>query len=176
MAQRYIAFDVETPNSYNDRMSAIGITIIENDEIIETKYFLVNPETHFDDFNIQLTGITPEMVIDQPNFATLWLEIEPIMDSGLLIAHNAPFDMSVLAKCLSAYQIEWHPYTYYACTCAMGRECYPELEHHKLNTLCEHLGFELDHHNAASDSEACAKLLLNYFDHGMNADQFIKEQ
>ena len=27
MAQRYIAFDVETPNAYNDRISAIGITV-----------------------------------------------------------------------------------------------------------------------------------------------------
>ena len=27
---RFIAFDVETPNSRNDRMSAIGITVIEN--------------------------------------------------------------------------------------------------------------------------------------------------
>ena len=43
MAQRYIAFDVETPNSYNDRMSAIGITVIENNQIVDTIYSLVNP-------------------------------------------------------------------------------------------------------------------------------------
>ena len=27
-SRRIIAFDVETPNSYNDRMSAIGVVII----------------------------------------------------------------------------------------------------------------------------------------------------
>ena len=32
---RYIAFDVETPNHLNNRMSAIGITIIEDGEIID---------------------------------------------------------------------------------------------------------------------------------------------
>lgn len=106
MSQRYIAFDVETPNSFNDRMSAIGITVIEDNNIVDTFYSLVNPEAKFDDFNIQLTGITPEMVAGSLNFAQLWQEIEPIMDSGLLIAHNAPFDMSVLAKCLTAYHIE----------------------------------------------------------------------
>lgn len=174
MAQRYIAFDVETPNSYNDRMSAIGITVVEDNKIVDTIYSLVNPETHFDPFNIQLTGISPEMVEDQPTFVQLWEKIEPIMDSGLLVAHNAPFDMSVLAKCLSAYQIDWHPYTYYACTCAMGRECYPELDHHKLNTLCEYLNIELAHHNAGSDSEACANLLIDYLNHGMNTDKFLR--
>ena len=32
---RYIAFDVETPNHLNNRMSAIGISVIENGKIIE---------------------------------------------------------------------------------------------------------------------------------------------
>ena len=27
--ERFIAFDVETPNSYNHRMSSIGIAVIE---------------------------------------------------------------------------------------------------------------------------------------------------
>ena len=35
---RYIAFDVETPNRYNSRMSAIGISVIE-DRTITEEYF-----------------------------------------------------------------------------------------------------------------------------------------
>ena len=57
---RYIAFDVETPNHLNNRMSAIGISVIENGKIIEEFYSLVNPETSFDPFNIQLTGISAQ--------------------------------------------------------------------------------------------------------------------
>ena len=30
---RYIAFDVETPNRYNNRMSAIGIAVVEDGRI-----------------------------------------------------------------------------------------------------------------------------------------------
>lgn len=172
MDKRYIAFDVETPNYANNRMSAIGITVVENGEIIDEKYSLVNPETNFDSFNVQLTGITQKMVSDQPTFPQLWESIAPVMGSGLLIAHNAPFDMSVLAQCLSAYNIEWQPYTYYACTCAMGRAIYPELNNHKLNTLCAYLDFDLDHHHAGSDSRACAELLLDYMRHGVKVDRF----
>ena len=34
MEGRYIAFDVETPNCANDRMSAIGVTVVERGEIL----------------------------------------------------------------------------------------------------------------------------------------------
>lgn len=172
---RFIAFDVETPNCANNRMSAIGITVVERGQVVEDFYSLINPETHFDTFNIGLTGITPKMVDDKPTFLKLWEEIEPLMESGLLIAHNAPFDMGVLAKCLSAYGIEWQPFTYYACTCAMGRACYPELQNHRLNTLCDYLDLDLNHHNAGSDSRACAELLLDYMRHGMNIERYMRK-
>ena len=127
MTERYIAFDVETPNSANDRMSAIGITVIEGGVIVDDFYSLVNPEARFDYFNVQLTGITPEMAEKVPTFSELWTELEPLMSGGILIAHNAPFDIGVLAKCLSAYDINWQSVASYACTCAMGRVCYDGL-------------------------------------------------
>lgn len=172
MYNRYIAFDVETPNYANDRISSIGIAVVENGIVVDEFFSLVNPQARFDEFNINLTGITPDMVEDKPTFPELWEEIMPVMSSGLLVAHYAPFDMGVLAKCLSAYQIEWRSFTYYACTCAMGRACYPWLKNHKLDTLCSHLGLALDHHSAGSDSRACAELLLNYIKHNLKVDRF----
>lgn len=175
MPQRYIAFDVETPNCANDRMSAIGITVMEGGAIVDDFYSLVNPEARFDRFNIQLTGITPELAAKAPAFPELWAEIEPLMSSGILVAHSAPFDMGVLAKCLGAYGIDWRSFASYACTCAMGRVCYPELSNHKLNTLCAYLELNLDHHNAGSDSRACGELLLDYMRHGLNVSRYVRQ-
>ena len=45
MTDRFIVFDTETPNHRNDRMSAIGITVVEHGQITEEFYSLVNPET-----------------------------------------------------------------------------------------------------------------------------------
>ena len=174
MGERYIAFDVETPNYANDRISAIGISVIEDGRVSRDFYTLVNPEARFDPFNIRLTGITPGMVADKPSFPELWELIEPVMGSGLLIAHNAPFDMSVLAQCLNDYRIEWRPVAEYACTCAMGRVCYPNLYNHRLDTLCEYLQLDLNHHNAGSDSRACAELLLDYMRRGLRPERFLR--
>ena len=68
MGDRYIAFDVETPNYANDRISAIGVTVIENGKVEEQYDTLVNPEAPFSAFNVALTGITPAMVADKPAF------------------------------------------------------------------------------------------------------------
>lgn len=172
---RYIVFDVETPNSNNDRISAIGITVVSDGYISEERYYLVNPETHFDYFNIALTGITPEMVRSSPTFPELWEKISPIMDSGTLIAHNAPFDMGVLSKCLKSYGIAYKRYTYYACTCRMARRALPYLPNHKLSTLCDYLVISLDHHNAGSDSLAAAKLLLYCIGCGVSTEDFMRK-
>lgn len=174
MTERFIAFDVETPNSCNDRMSAIGISVIEDNEIVREFATLVNPETHFDRFNIQLTGITPYLVEDAPTFGQLWMLIEPLMSSGVLLAHNAPFDLGVLAKCLRAYEIDWKPRVPYACTCQMSRACYPQLVNHRLNTVSDYLGISLDHHQAESDAHACAEIFCRCQKDGVKLRRFLR--
>lgn len=172
---RYIAFDVETPNGANNRMSAIGVTVVEDGRIVQEIATLVNPETYFHRFNIQLTGITPEAAEKAPAFYELWPTLEPIFSSGLLVAHNATFDMGVLAKCLAVYGIEWKDSADYACTVQMGRKCFPELPNHKLNTLCDYLGIPLEHHQAGSDSRACASLLMRYQERGLEVERFRRQ-
>lgn len=171
---RFIAFDVETPNSQNDRISAIGITVVEDGRILKKMYTNVNPETYFNEFNIRLTGISPQDVKNSPTFPQVWEKISPLMNSGILTAHNAVFDMKVLARCLNDYQIEHKRYMDYVCTVQMGKKCFPQLENHKLDTLCNYLNIPLNHHHAGSDSRACARLLLGYIKHGMNVNDFIR--
>lgn len=162
MLDTYVAFDVETPNSRNDRMSAIGVVVVEGGEQTLNFYSLVNPEEPFDSFNIQLTGITPRMVQTQPTFPVLWELLRPLLDRGILCAHNAPFDLGVLSKCLRDYGIEWKPAAEYVCTCQIGRRLLPAAPNHRLNTLAELLDLPLQHHNALSDTKACAGLLQYY--------------
>ena len=170
---RIIAFDVETPNYRNNRMSAIGIAVIQDGIIVDEYYTLIDPETHFDRFNIRLTGISEETVADAPTFPEVWEEIEPIMSGGLLAAHNAVFDLSVLKKCLQDYGIDWKPCVRYVCTVQTGRRVLPGISH-KLNDLCDHYGIALEHHHAASDSRACAEILLRYIRDGADIRQHIR--
>lgn len=171
---KYIVFDVETPNRANDRMSAIGITVIKDNKIADEFYSLINPETHFDYFNTQLTGISQQTVKNAPTFPEVWKKISPIMEQGILTAHNAVFDMSVLKRCLSDYDIKWKADVPYLCTVQIGRRLLPKMSH-KLNVMCEYYGIALDHHHAASDSSACAQILLKYIEGGADISSYIKK-
>ena len=173
MDNRYIVFDVETPNRYNNRMSAIGISVIENGRIVDDYYSLVDPEQPFDWFNSMLTGINEETVFDAPAFPEVWEQIEPIMSSGILVAHNASFDMGVLRKCLEGYEIEWRPYTKCICTVVMGRSLLPGISH-KLNDMCDYYGICLNHHRADSDSHAAAEILIRYIESGAAPEKYIR--
>ena len=170
---RYIAFDVETPNRYNSRMSAIGIAVVEDGRIVDSFYSLVDPEQPFDWFNTQLTGIDSEAVAGAPTFPELWERIEPLMSSGVLVAHNAPFDMGVLKKCLQVYGIAWQPRVRGLCTVLMGRRLLPGVSH-RLNDLCAYYHIDLAHHRADSDSRACAEILIRYLESGAEPGRFIR--
>ncbi len=171
---RFVVFDVETPNFKNDRMSSIGVVVVEKGRVTERFCSLINPEESFSPFNIRLTGITPELVADKPTFPRLWDKLRDIMEGAVLVAHNAPFDMGVLGKCLEYYKIPWHRSVSYACTVRMGRKAFPQLENHRLNTISDYLGIELDHHDAMSDAAACAQILLHCMENGLNVKAFIK--
>ncbi len=172
--ERIVAFDVETPNWRCDRISAVGVAVVAGGEIIARFASLVNPETDFDAFNVALTGITPEQARLAPTLPQLWGELGPLLQSGLLIAHNAAFDLHVLADCRRHYQLDLPRYVRYACTVQMGRRCYPQLADHRLDTLCRYRGIALDHHRADSDSCACAALFLDYLRSGLRVQPFLR--
>ena len=171
---RFVAFDVETPNARNDRMSAIGLVVIEDGEITDRIYTLVNPETSFDSFNISLTGITPRMAAKSPTFPLVWELLRSRMSRGVLVAHNAPFDLGVLGRCLRDYGIDWQNYGQYVCTCQIGRRLLPQLPNHRLDTMAGYYAISLQHHNALSDALACAELLRRYQQTGTDLTQFLR--
>lgn len=154
-------------------MSAIGIAVIEDGKIVEEYFSYVDPETWFDGFNVRLTGIDEAKVADAPSFPELWEKIEPIMSSGILLAHNAVFDLGVLKKCLHHYGITWKPYVRYCCTVKMGQRLLPGMRH-GLNVLCDYYGIDLEHHKADSDTRACAEIFLRYMEDGADEKQFIR--
>ena len=170
----YIVFDVETPNAKNDRMSAVGVTVIERGAITQSFGLLIDPETRFDPFNIALTGISPALVSDAPTFPEVWDSFREPFSNAVLLAHNAPFDMGVLAKCLNHYLLPCPDTLTYACTCRMARAFFPRLPRHTLDAMCDFLNIELDHHKADSDALAAAKLFLHMTENGLDPLPFFR--
>lgn len=157
----FIAMDFETASFAKHSACSLALVKVENSKIVDEYYTLIQPETEFFWRNIQIHGIHPEDVVDAPKFPDIWQEIRDFYKPNqLVVAHNAGFDCGILAGCLEYYQLEQPSYLS-LCTVKTSRKLFPEMENHKLNTVCKNLNIQLaHHHDALEDSRACAEILL----------------
>ncbi|TDB38032.1 MAG: exonuclease [Actinobacteria bacterium] len=157
----WVAIDFETATASRDSACALGIAVIEDGAVAATASWLMRPPgNRYDPRNIGVHGITPSQTLLAPSYAELYGSIEPFLAGRHVLAHSASFDVSVLRAVHDHYRIPL-PNTHYACSVALARRAFPYLHNHKLPTVCDHCGIELQHHDAASDAIACARIALN---------------
>ena len=73
----FIAIDFETANGKRASICEVGICVVRNGEIDETRSWLVQPEgNYYSYWNVQCHGITPEDTEEAPSFPEVWREIE----------------------------------------------------------------------------------------------------
>lgn len=98
--------DLETPNKRNNRPCQIGLIYEVDDSVVFEKNIMINPEAPFDDYNIDIHHITPDMVSEAPNFPEVWEKLRPYFSESLIVGHNVRFDLSVLSKSIHDYGLE----------------------------------------------------------------------
>ena len=156
----FVAIDFETATSVPNSICSMGICVVKNNKVVETKEILIRPEPLvFQEYNIRIHGITPDQVFDVPTFDYYWPQLQPYLENQLVIAHNASFDVGALRATLEQFKIAY-PTFQYLCTVKLSQKAYPELASHKLNNLASALGICFSHHRAADDAYACAMVLL----------------
>lgn len=177
MIQDFIAFDFEMPTQEEPAISAVGISVVKNGKITERVYSLINPETEFSPYVVRLIGITPQMVKNKPTLPEFWEKIRKYFESGfLLVAHGIHGDLLTLLLALKKYGISFDKEISYLCTCDLTLAESPELEHHTLDYICDSLDIHLNHHDAQSDSDGCALVLLEYMKRGVDVEKYIKTE
>lgn len=157
----YIVFDVETTG-----LSVVYNTIIElaavklqNGEVVERFERFANPHEPLSKTIMDLTGITDDMLIDAPEIAEVLRDFREFAGDGVLVAHNARFDMGFVN---AGYRKIGEPELDNPVidTLELARFLLPELKNHRLNTICGKLGVELiSHHRAVYDAEATGNML-----------------
>lgn len=160
----FIAIDFETANQERDSACELGICIVKNNEIIETKSWLIRPpELYFDSYNVHIHGITEDDVRDKPKFKKLWQEIKPYFEGNNIVAHFASFDISVLRHTFDTYSIPYPEFNY-LCSYIVSKKVWQGLLSYDLKSLCQLNRIELEHHRALPDAIACANLFLKAFE------------
>lgn len=159
-ATDFIALDFETATMSRDSACAIGLAWVDGGEVRSTERHLIQPPGNvYDPDNIEIHGITPDDTADEPTFDEVWRQLEPRLRGHVLVAHHAPFDMSVFRYSLDYYGIAYPSLTFY-CTRALALQCWRELPNHTLATAAQHIGVSFDHHEPTEDARACAEVAL----------------
>lgn len=166
-----VGIDVETACPEHGAICSIGVSVVGSGDVVEEKQWLVDPGTRFDPRFIEIHGITAAAVAGRPRLIVLWDEIQRFIERSieaarppsllshsempapgtLYVAHNAQFDRRQIESALGT------PLPFrLACTVAMSRRAFPNLERHNLKSVASHLRIPLRHHDALSDARACA--------------------
>ena len=158
----FIAIDFETATARRDSICEVGICVVRDGEVVETRSWLVRPEgNRYNYWNIKVHGIRPEDTADAPGFNEVWDEIERtyLDEFETLVAHNVPFDRSCLTHAARQYNLHL-PRLNWVCSLATARRVY-NFSRNSLDHLCRQLNIPCGHHHrAGDDAEMCARLYL----------------
>lgn len=159
---RYLALDFETGNASRLSACALGVSAFEDTTLIAEQTTLIKPPAQVGKFhwgNVRVNHIKESMVADAPAFDEVWQRsIAKLAEGSVLVCHNAMFDTAVLCACLAHYHLPV-PECRYVCTVKVAQRVWPQLQNHKLDTVSQALGIELNHHEAGSDAHAAGLIL-----------------
>lgn len=153
MLNSYTAIDFETEQGKRWSICQVGLVRVENQTITEQLSILVQPpgNCYWNSF-IDIHGISPEQTADAPTFDKIWHQIEPFIKNQNVVAYNGfAFDFHCLKQTLEYYEILTPKFT---------GHCTYKIFGDNLASLCKQYKFDLNHHDALSDSKACSELFL----------------
>jgi len=158
MHRTFVALDFETANNDRTSVCAIGLVRVEHGEIVARRMVLVRPPTT--DFrHARVHGIRAVDVARSPAFPDAWASILPLFrGASCIAAHSAPFERGVLAHCAERWRIG-KPTAPFLCTMMLARQVW-NVRPTTLPDVARRLGIALVHHDALSDAEASARIVL----------------
>lgn len=160
----FVALDFETANPNRSSACALGLVRVEQLRIVAKTVHLIRPPTpHFTFTHIH--GIAWATVRFSPTFHELWPKLQPLLQGAQFVAaHNAYFDRSVLLACCQRAGLP-APNLPFLCTVQLARRVWG-LSPTNLPSVCQALSIPLQHHDAGSDAEACARIVLEAIRYG----------
>lgn len=168
----FVVFDLETSGSAPSKGAAVteigAIKVLGGNVIGEFQTF-VNPGHYLSDFITSLTGITDSMLADAPTIDQVLPTFLDFLGPGyetVLVAHNAPFDMSFMKAAAIAHEYELPEYkvvdTARVARYVLDRD---EVPNCKLSTLAPFFGSATSpNHRALDDARATVDVLHGIFE------------
>ncbi len=166
----FIAFDTETTglDAAVGRIVEIGGIKFDRRGVIARYNALINPQMPMPEEAGKVNGITDAMLKDKPVIAEVFPDFLDFIGTGILVAHNAPFDINYVNTELA--RAEQPLLTHKVVdTRIFVKEVVPGLSSYALQDLAVQFGITaLEAHRAEDDARVCMEL----FEHTLT--RFLK--
>jgi len=158
----FVVIDLETTGGaphLGAAITEIGAVKIRSGEVIGEFNTFIDPQHPIPGYITDLTGITDEMVFQSPTIREIFpslLEFMGPASTTVLVAQNAPFDLSFLTFAARAHGFEWPAFPVLD-TAIIARKVLSrdEVPNCKLGTLAAFFGTETTpNHRALDDARA----------------------
>jgi DNA polymerase III subunit alpha, Gram-positive type len=162
----YVIFDLETTGleSTREEIIEIGAIKIENREVKDVFNMLVKPEKLLGQHITELTGISQEMLENEPPIKPVLSKFMEFIGDNILVAHNADFDSGFVKTQLKKHFNKDLP-NQIVCTLHISRDLLPNLENHKLHTIAKYYDLNIvNRHRAIGDVELTLQIWLRFMD------------
>lgn len=160
----FAAIDFETANYQRNSACALGVVVVDAGRVVRRFNELIRPPSSWFTFT-HIHGLTWQDVCRAPVFSEIWPRIaEELARVEFLAAHNAAFDQGVLRTCCADHGLP-SPEPPFICTVRLARKQWG-IRPTRLPDVCRHLQIPLHHHQAASDAEACARIVISALEQG----------
>lgn len=155
--QGYAVVDVETTGlARDDRIISAAVYRLDAQGNVEDHWYtLVNPER--DPGPVWIHGLTSDVLEGAPLFPEVAAQLSERLADRVLVAHNAAFDWSMLAREYARASVI-APVQQRLCTIALSKELRLPLPNHKLESLAAHFGVVQQRaHHALDDARVLAE-------------------
>jgi len=168
----FVVVDLETTGASPKKGAAIteiGAVKVKGGEIIGEFKSFVNPLSPIPEYITAMTGISDLMLADAPVIDEIFptfLEFVGNHNEAVLVAHNAPFDLSFLKSAAKDLDYEWPKYkTLDTVTIARQLLTKEDVRDCKLGTLAQFFGTKTEpNHRALDDAKATNEILHGLFE------------
>jgi DNA polymerase III epsilon subunit family exonuclease len=163
----FVIVDLETTGSSPKKGAAIteiGAVKVKSGQYLGNFESFVNPLAPIPEYITQMTGITDLMLAKAPvidEILPAFLEFAGSAEQTIIVAHNAPFDLSFLKSAAKELDLDWPKYkTLDTVTIARQVLSKEDVPNCKLSTLAQFFGTKTEpNHRALDDAKATTEIL-----------------
>ena len=158
----YAVVDVETTGTSVEADEIVSLAVLRLDadgRELDRFASLVRPAGPIPAEATAVHGIDDAAVRGAPTFVELAAELRALLEGAVFVAHNADFDLPLVQHAFARAGARYLPIGV-ACTLDAFRLLEPTERSHRLESICERHGIELDDaHDARDDALATVELL-----------------